>query len=104
MGKCRFEVEFVGSEARLDLQTSGEWLQEKTAAWSFPTHIKVTQCIRLGQLCIAAAHMRREQRLVAWQTTDCGASLLLSSWRAYYRRTLNDVFSLQHVWDIYAQD
>ena len=34
-------MEFVGSEARLDLMGSGEWLQEHTASWTFPTHIKV---------------------------------------------------------------
>ena len=37
----RFEVEFVGSDARVDLQSSGEWLQQATNAWAFPTHIKV---------------------------------------------------------------
>ena len=37
----RFEVFFVGAEARIDMRGSAEWLEEKTAQWRFPVHIKV---------------------------------------------------------------
>lgn len=29
----RFEVHFVGAEARIDMRPSTEWLRAKTAAW-----------------------------------------------------------------------
>ena len=38
---CRFEVEFMGAEARIDMQPSGDWLREITAKWPWPVHIKV---------------------------------------------------------------
>ena len=39
---CRFEVFFVGAEARIDMRGSADWLKEKTSQWNFPVHIKVS--------------------------------------------------------------
>ena len=38
---CRFEVVFMGAEARIDMQPSGEWLQQVTSSWTWPVSIKV---------------------------------------------------------------
>ena len=38
---CRFEVVFMGAEARIDMQLSGEWLQQVTSSWTWPVSIKV---------------------------------------------------------------
>lgn len=31
----------MGSEAKIDMRPSGVWLKEKTAKWSFKTHLKI---------------------------------------------------------------
>lgn len=39
---CRWEVYFVGAEAKIDMQDSGKWIQGHTYQWKFPVHIKVS--------------------------------------------------------------
>ena len=36
----RFEVHFVGAESRIDMMASGDWLKERTAAWTFPVRAR----------------------------------------------------------------
>ena len=31
----------MGAEARIDMQPSGEWLQQATSSWTWPVSIKV---------------------------------------------------------------
>ena len=42
----------MGAEARIDMQPSGEWLQQVTSSWTWPVSIKVLQAILLHLLLL----------------------------------------------------
>lgn len=42
---ARFEVHFVGAESRIDMMASGDWLKERTAAWTFPVRARAVQAV-----------------------------------------------------------